>query len=131
MEQFKACERDSKMKAFSKEGLQMAAADDDGKKEYRQWINKSVKELRNQIDQFESEVEAIPAKKRNTPRVETLQKAVARHNWHIDKLERTLRCLENDTLSTDQVEEIKDSVDYYIENNQVRFLVELSLIVFL
>jgi CCR4-NOT transcription complex subunit 3 len=63
MEQFKNTERDSKTKAFSKEGLQMADKEDDGgKAETRRWIGKSLKALKNQIDQFESEIETIPVR---------------------------------------------------------------------
>jgi CCR4-NOT transcriptional regulation complex NOT5 subunit len=43
MEQFRACERDSKTKAFSKEGLSLAAQETDEKDEIRTWIAKSIR----------------------------------------------------------------------------------------
>ena len=61
MEQFKACERDSKTKAYSKEGLALDD-EDDAKKEARSWIGKTLKDLQAQIDTFEAEIETVPVK---------------------------------------------------------------------
>jgi len=65
MEQFKTCEKDSKTKAFSKEGLSMAQSDKDEKHDTRKWIKKILKELQTQIDTFEGELDQIPPKKRS------------------------------------------------------------------
>ena len=43
-----------------------------------------------------------------------------RHTYHTRCLEVLLRRLENDDLSVEDLEEIRDSVDYYVESNQVR-----------
>eukprot|EP01117_Protostelium_nocturnum_P007001 TRINITY_DN2508_c0_g1_i1.p1 TRINITY_DN2508_c0_g1~~TRINITY_DN2508_c0_g1_i1.p1 ORF type:complete len:649 (-),score=132.77 TRINITY_DN2508_c0_g1_i1:60-2006(-) len=126
MEQFKACERETKMKAFSKEGLSQSVNDDDGKKEQRQWIGKCLRELREQIDQTESELESIgttpvaakKGKATNNSKIDELTERLERHNFHVDKLEKVLRNLENDTITTTQVDEIQESVDYYVESNQ-------------
>eukprot|EP01119_Soliformovum_irregulare_P018054 TRINITY_DN5470_c0_g1_i1.p1 TRINITY_DN5470_c0_g1~~TRINITY_DN5470_c0_g1_i1.p1 ORF type:complete len:682 (-),score=199.79 TRINITY_DN5470_c0_g1_i1:45-2090(-) len=119
MEQFKACERDSKMKAFSKEGLAQADRDDSGKSECRTWIGKALAELNTQIDSFESEMEAVPVKKRaGNARVDHLTEATIRHKFHLTKLEKVLRNLENENIPPEEVMEIKDSVEYYVENNQ-------------
>lgn len=92
------------------------------KHEVRQWIKSTIKELHNQIDQFEVEIETVPPKKRaGNSQVEKLQENVEHHKFHINKLERVLRNLENDTISVDQVNEVKDTVDYYTENHQVHF----------
>jgi CCR4-NOT transcription complex subunit 3 len=58
MEQFKSCERDSKTRLFSKEG-QAIPTDSEEKKEARTWIQKSLRELQTQIDQYETELEQI------------------------------------------------------------------------
>eukprot|EP01114_Cavostelium_apophysatum_P010430 TRINITY_DN2411_c0_g1_i1.p1 TRINITY_DN2411_c0_g1~~TRINITY_DN2411_c0_g1_i1.p1 ORF type:complete len:716 (-),score=167.89 TRINITY_DN2411_c0_g1_i1:76-2223(-) len=118
MEQFKTCEKDSKTKAFSKEGLSMAATDDDGKGEVRAWIGKCLKELQNQIDTFEAEIETVPIKKRaTTARVDELNVKIGRHKFHLEKLEKVLRNLENDSITVDQTNEIKDTVEYYVDSN--------------
>lgn len=52
MEQFKATEKESKTKAFSKEGLSQArGAEPQEKVESRNWINKCLGELHDQIDE--------------------------------------------------------------------------------
>lgn len=52
MEQFKATEKESKTKAFSKEGLSHArGAEPQEKVESRNWINKCLSELHDQIDE--------------------------------------------------------------------------------
>ncbi|PRP87267.1 hypothetical protein PROFUN_01529 [Planoprotostelium fungivorum] len=123
MEQFKACERDSKMKAYSKEGLSQQTTDDDGKNTQRQWIGKCLRELREQIDQYETEMETITPsiqkgkKTTSNPRLEELTSRLERHNFHIEKLERVLRNLENDTITIEQVDDITESVDYYIDSH--------------
>lgn len=38
MEQFKACEKETKTKAYSKEGLGLQKQDNDGKNEARHWL---------------------------------------------------------------------------------------------
>ncbi len=56
----------------------MDKGDDDGKSEVRNWIGRCLADLKTQIDQFESEIETFPVRKRNTPRVEQLTEAIAR-----------------------------------------------------
>ena len=84
----------------------MPVNDTDGKKETRQFIGKGLRELKTQIDQFESELEQSNYKKgsaKKTPRQEQLENWVERHKFHINKLERVLRALENDKITIDQV----------------------------
>ena len=52
MEQFKQTERDSKTKAFSKEGLSQPDENDE-KSEYWNWLSKSIKELNTQTELLE------------------------------------------------------------------------------
>lgn len=81
----------------------MEKHDDDGKADIRAWIGKCLNSLQTQIDLFESEIESFPAKKRNNARVEHLQEAITRHKFHLNKLEKVLRNLENDTITVDSV----------------------------
>jgi hypothetical protein len=77
--------------------------------------------LENQIDNFEAEVEGLSIKKgkQRPPRLVHLEKSITRHKAHIKKLESILRLLDNDELSPEQVNDVKDFLDDYVERNQV------------
>ncbi|CAN4096899.1 unnamed protein product [Withania somnifera] len=108
MERFKICEKETKTKAFSKEGLGQQPKTDPkekAKSETRDWLNNVVGELENQIDNFEAEVH--------------LETSIARHKAHIMKLELILRLPDNDELSPEQVNDVKDFLEDYVERNGV------------
>lgn len=71
MERFKVVEKETKTKAYSKEGLGASTKLDPAAKEKRDveaWIQESIHQLEIQEDQFESEIESIPttgSKKKN------------------------------------------------------------------
>ena len=48
-----------------------------------------------------------------------LETSISRHKDHIIKLELILRLLDNDELSPEQVNDVKDFLDDYVERNQV------------
>ncbi|KAG8390764.1 hypothetical protein BUALT_Bualt01G0117400 [Buddleja alternifolia] len=126
MERFKICEKETKTKAFSKEGLGQQPKTDPkekAKSETREWLNNVVSELENQIDSFEAEIEGISVKKGKTrpPRLTHLETSIVRHKAHIMKLELILRLLDNDELSPEQVNDVKDFLDDYVERNQEDF----------
>ncbi|KAL6336694.1 hypothetical protein AAG906_036008 [Vitis piasezkii] len=126
MERFKICEKETKTKAFSKEGLGQQPKTDPkekAKSETRDWLNTVVGELESQIDSFEAEIEGLSVKKGKTrpPRLTHLETSIARHKAHIMKLELILRLLDNDELSPEQVNDVKDFLDDYVERNQEDF----------
>ncbi|XP_039021825.1 general negative regulator of transcription subunit 3-like isoform X2 [Hibiscus syriacus] len=126
MERFKICEKETKTKAFSKEGLGQQPKTDPkekAKSETRDWLNNVVSELESQIDSFEAEIEGLSVKKGKTrpPRLTHLETSITRHNDHIMKLELILRLLDNDELSPEQVNDVKDFLDDYVERNQDDF----------
>lgn len=126
MERFKICEKETKTKAFSKEGLGQQPKTDPkekAKSETRDWLNTVVGELESQIDNFEAEIEGLSVKKGKTrpPRLTHLETSIARHKAHIMKLELILRLLDNDELSPEQVNDVKDFLDDYVERNQEDF----------
>ncbi|CAI0432741.1 unnamed protein product [Linum tenue] len=126
MERFKICEKETKTKAFSKEGLGQQPKTDPrekAKSETRDWLNNSVSELESQIDSFEAEIEGLTVKKGKTrpPRLTHLEASIQRHKAHIMKLELILRLLDNDELSAEQVNDVKDFIDDYVERNQEDF----------
>ncbi|XP_017977484.1 PREDICTED: CCR4-NOT transcription complex subunit 3 isoform X1 [Theobroma cacao] len=126
MERFKICEKETKTKAFSKEGLGQQPKTDPkekAKSETRDWLNNVVGELESQIDNFEAELEGLTVKKGKTrpPRLIHLEASITRHKAHIMKLELILRLLDNDELSPEQVNDVKDFLDDYVERNQEDF----------
>jgi CCR4-NOT transcription complex subunit 3 len=129
MERFKACEKEMKTKAFSKEGLNAATKLDpkeQQKLEMCQWIQTMVEELSRQVEQSEAEVEQIQSvrqKKKDSEReqrLEELEHLNERRSWHINRLELILRLLENGNLQTDAVTNVKDDIAYFVESNTVR-----------
>ncbi|PON33267.1 CCR4-NOT complex [Parasponia andersonii] len=126
MERFKICEKETKTKAFSKEGLGQQPKTDPkekAKSETRDWLNNVVGELESQIDNFEAEIEGLTVKKGKTrpPRLAHLETSITRHKAHVMKLELILRLLDNDELSPEQVNDVRDFLDDYVERNQEDF----------
>ncbi|XP_059462361.1 uncharacterized protein LOC132191387 isoform X3 [Corylus avellana] len=93
------------------------------KSETRDWLNNVVSELESQIDSFEAEIEGLSVKKGKTrpPRLTHLETSITRHKAHIMKLELILRLLDNDELSPEQVNDVKDFLEDYVDRNQDDF----------
>lgn len=132
MEKFKACEKEMKTKAFSKEGLIQAAKLDpkeQEKEEATQWLQAQVEELQMQVESTEAEVESLQGtgKKRNKAgstaagRLEELEQLNDRRKWHISRLEIVLRLLNNGSLPAEKVQGLKEDVQYFVESNTVRY----------
>jgi CCR4-NOT transcription complex subunit 3 len=109
--------------AYSKEGLAAAAARGDEDKEktvQREYLNKALSTLKEQTEQLDYEIEAAGNRKRakDTKRLGQLRDFITRHKFHVRALEKTLRLLENDSITPEQVEAMQDDLDYYLESNQ-------------
>lgn len=123
MQQFKICERETKTKAYSKEGLAQATALDPmeaEKQRQRDWIQDMLNNFQQQIENFESELERLnsgKSKRQNRSEISQLEVLDKRHKWHITKLEQVTRLLDNDALVPKDIDEIKDDVEYYLEAN--------------
>ncbi|EEB09169.1 CCR4-Not complex subunit Not3/5 [Schizosaccharomyces japonicus yFS275] len=128
MEEFKAVEREMKIKAFSKEGLSAATKMDPKEKEKNdtvQWIANGVEELERQIEQMEAETEIIRVSMKKGKKdmskisqLNALEDRIERHKWHQEKLELLMRRLENNQLTAEAINNIQDDILYYIESNQ-------------
>ncbi|KAJ7228987.1 Not1 N-terminal domain, CCR4-Not complex component-domain-containing protein [Mycena pura] len=127
MEKFKACEKEMKTKAFSKEGLIQAAKLDPKEQEKEEatlWLQGQVEELQMQVEQSEAEIESLQGagKKKNKAgtaagRLEELEALNERRKWHISRLELILRLLNNGSMATERVLELKEDVQYFVESN--------------
>lgn len=135
MERFKEVEKVSKMKQFSNEGLEMQAKlgarglDEAKKNEASKYIVDVLDELNRQNELLSAELNQHSHKKKlgNVQQIiDDLTEKIERNNIHIGKLELILRNLENDRLEPDRIDEIKDDLDYYVENNQASDFVEYN-----
>ncbi|TPX73201.1 hypothetical protein CcCBS67573_g05527 [Chytriomyces confervae] len=127
MEKFKACEKELKTKAFSKEGLLIAQKMDPAERErmeLAETLKTIIESLETQIDAFEFEVEKLKTgmgKKKDTAKSEKVAKfehGLERHKHHIKMIEIVLRLLENGDIDADPVKSLIDDVNYYAESNQ-------------
>ena len=127
MEKFKAVEKEMKTKAFSKEGLQATAKLDPAERaklEACQFLANMVEELERQIESLEAEEETLQATvkkgKKDTSKADRLSeigRSTERHKYHQGKLELLLRSLENGNVETEQVQDLEESIKYYVEEN--------------
>lgn len=136
MEKFKACEKEMKTKAFSKEGLIQASKLDPKAQEklaITQWLHSKVEDLSLQVEAAEAEVETLQGgvKKKHkgsatSERLEDLERLNERRKWHISRLEIVLRLLDNGSLPIEKVAALKDDVSYFVESNTVRRRMKLT-----
>jgi CCR4-NOT transcription complex subunit 3 len=132
MEKFKACEKEMKTKAFSKEGLIASAKLDpkaQAKQEVTDWVQSQVEALLLQVEQSEAEIESLQGggKKKGKAnstvgRLEELEHLNERRKWHISRLEIILRLLDNGSMATERVQDLKEDVNYFVESNTVRYI---------
>ncbi|ORY08336.1 CCR4-NOT transcription complex [Clohesyomyces aquaticus] len=128
MEKFKAVEKEMKTKAYSKEGLSLAAKLDPKEKEKQDmmgFLSEMTDELERQVETIEAEVETMQVgmkkgKKDNAraERIGELEATVERHKWHQAKLELIQRALDNGSVETEQIKELEEGIRYYVESNQ-------------
>jgi CCR4-NOT transcription complex subunit 3 len=123
MEEFKVCEKETKTKAYSKEGLLQAERLDpheQAKQQTISWIQESISQFNDQIETMDCDVERLRGAKgkKNKSEIENLELLLARHKWHVLKLEQIARLLDNDAIDPSSVDALKDEIDYYLEANQ-------------
>ena len=126
MERFKALEKDLKTKAFSQAGLNAVSKVDpleEAKELVRNWLSDQTDALTTQIDTLETEQETLTLglkKKRQTKsqtRLNEIQAKIEKHKYHQLKLEAILRMIDNGKLDPEQVEDVKEDVEYYVKKN--------------
>jgi CCR4-NOT transcription complex subunit 3 len=128
MEKFKICEQKTKMKAYSKEALSQkqiqrrkrsqVIPETEEKKETKTWIRDCQENIQTQIDDVEQELEEEQkARKPDSDTIATLKKRISMHHSYIEKLETIYSYLEDDLLKPGDIEELKESVEYYIDEN--------------
>ncbi|KAJ9472357.1 General negative regulator of transcription subunit 3 [Diplonema papillatum] len=127
MEQFKACEREAKIKTFSKIGLSQPTREDPeevARDQARGWLNETIGTLNLQIEQAEADVEggAVRKSKRkgkqsNDSEAQAGKEKLANLRHHVAKLEQLLRMLDNEQVTPDDVESIQELINSFVERN--------------
>ena len=129
MEKYKAVEKASKEKAYSNISLKRAETLDPESKERLEtenYLSRSIDELDRQYELLDVEIDRLQAlnKKKKTfsqlneERIKKLKDLQLRYRWHQQQMELALRLVANEELSPQQVVNIKDDINYFIENNQ-------------
>ena len=122
MEQFKICERDTKTKAYSKEGLARAATlgpEDAAKEEKRSWLNDCIDKLSELVESLEADVEKLSTGRgrvKNKDSIEKNERRIKKNQWHRTRMEQIIRLLDCDEIDPASLESIKEDVDYYVES---------------
>ena len=121
MEAFKSIERDSKMKAYSKEGLMRDApttAEERRRAKTAQWMQTLANKLSDEAEVFEAELEALeeagasggkkkaPSAAEKSPE-ELLTRVIRTHRFHVDKLEALAMSVESGAVDPDEADALK------------------------
>ena len=120
MEAFKVIERESKMKAYSKEGLMRDApltAEDRRRMKTRDWMQTLTNKLSDEVEVLEAELEVLEEaaassggkKKATTEKSpeELLTQVIRSHKFHVDKLELLGRAVDAGEVDCDAVDALK------------------------
>lgn len=125
MEKYKIVEKGSKVKAYSNMSLKAAGEldpEEQEKMETIQFIQDSIDELEHQFETVDVEIEKLVAKKSkksaNNAQKEELKEIQQKYRWHQQQLELTLRLLENSELEVSDIQEIKEELEYFLQNNR-------------
>jgi CCR4-NOT transcription complex subunit 3 len=122
MEQFKICEKETKTKTYSKEGLAREERLDPAevaKQNTVEWIGDYIEKLNQLVEDREVEIERLQfgkGKKTNKNIIEEYMLFVLNHKFHINKLEGIMRLVNNDVLDVEIVDPLKDDLDYYLDS---------------
>lgn len=57
---------------------------------------------------------SVKKKQKPPPRLTELEELVARHKEHIARLEKVLRCIDNETIQPDELENLKADMESYL-----------------
>lgn len=147
MERFKVLEKETKTKAYSKQGLDNVnnkkIYDSNYNNEYDynndnnyeltpeaseviEYIDNFIDELEEQRDKLQDIVDktstttkVASTKKKNTASSDDNAKHwFDRHNYHIDQLNKIRNGVEHGYIQPSQVDDIKDGIEYYVQHNQ-------------
>lgn len=71
-----------------------------------------------QIEEHEYEIEelqgALKKKQKPPPRMAELEETVTQYKLHVDHLEKVLRCIDNEAIQPDELEDLKNDFESYL-----------------
>ena len=53
-------------------------------------------------------------KQKPPPRLAELEEAIGKHKEHVDNLEKVLRCIDNETIQPDELDDLKADLESYL-----------------
>mmetsp|Transcript_22256 Transcript_22256/g.32374 ORF Transcript_22256/g.32374 Transcript_22256/m.32374 type:complete len:678 (-) Transcript_22256:163-2196(-) len=121
MEEFKVCERETKTKAYSREGLAREEKLDPReieKEEKRSWVQSIIDRIEAAVEVLDADLERMSSakgKSKNKEQMEKLESRISTNRWHVTKLEQINRLLDNDSLEPNKLDDIKEEIEYYVE----------------
>mmetsp|Transcript_4678 Transcript_4678/g.4430 ORF Transcript_4678/g.4430 Transcript_4678/m.4430 type:complete len:643 (-) Transcript_4678:143-2071(-) len=124
MEQFKVCEKETKTKTYSKEGLarqEKLSPEEEAKENTCKWIAEIIDQLNQLVDDRDVEIERLSTgkgKKSNKHIIDEYNEFISNHKYHISKLEGIMRLVMNDRIPADIVNELKEDLEYYVEAHE-------------
>jgi CCR4-NOT transcription complex subunit 3 len=124
MEQFKICEKETKTKTYSKEGLARAeklSPEEQAKLDTCKWVGETIEKLQQCVEDKDVEIERLSSgkgKKTNKHIIEEHNEFIQSHKFHINKLEGIMRLVMNDLLDHDLVDDLKEDLEYYTESHE-------------
>jgi CCR4-NOT transcription complex subunit 3 len=122
MEQFKICEKETKTKTYSKEGLAREDRLDpaeEAKLRTTAWIQEYIERFQEIVEEKDFEIEKLSSgkgKKQNKHQIEEMQEYIAHHKFHISKLEGIIRLIHQDVLDAEPVDALREDLDYYFDS---------------
>lgn len=122
METFKACEKESKTKAYSREGLEASKQLDpveEERQQMRDWVQDTQQKLTDQINILDAEMELLSSKKnRDLEAIDHLQGRLDKLKYHYDKLDLLLRKSENEgCVNTEKFQELQEVFECFISGD--------------
>ena len=122
MEQFKVCEKETKTKTYSKEGLARADRLDpaeEAKMKTTDWLAEYILKFKQLVEEKDFEIAKLSTgkgKKTNKHQIEELKDHNSNHKFHIIKLEAIIRLVNNDVLDVESIDALKEDIDYYLDS---------------
>jgi len=136
METYRVWEKESKMKAFSKEGLASAKVLSDSaflyqidkkteeKAKTSSWLKEGLQKLTDMRNSCEADIENKGTTKRRgkkskgtaTSELEAYRARLEDIKTLNNRIEVILRCLENEEISCEKVNELRDSFETYLQD---------------
>ncbi len=127
MEIYKSWEKESKMKAFSKEGLASAKIDkkSDEKAKTSTWLNDGLQTLNDMRNACEAEIEHKTAFVKKPKRgrthgpdtkVDSCRAKLEDIKQQSKRVELMLRSLENEAVSSDQLNDVREEFEAYLQD---------------